>query len=153
MFMAERWQGQMTRAKEKLQDAALGPGVETKPKGRCLTPCMPTEQKTWLFAHLLSITKTKSRPLTGCDLDRWIARHVLFVAEKVRQQCEIFTTGFEIVTQALTASVYRLIKKCEHQRVDLGYRNGKKTTIYTTIGKLWLHHCDSAINENVGNVQ
>lgn len=73
-------------------------------------PCMPTEQKTWLFAHLLSITKTKSRPLTGCDLDRWIARHVLFVAEKVRQQCEIFTTGFEIVTQALTASVYRLIK-------------------------------------------
>lgn len=84
---------EMTRSddvvrEEKVAGCHVVPGVETKPKRCCLSPCMPTEQKTWLFAHLLSITKTESWPLTGCDLDRWMARHVLFVAEKVGQQCE-----------------------------------------------------------------
>lgn len=72
---------------EKVAGCHVVPGVETKPQGYCLNPSMPTEQKTWLFAHLLSITKTESQPLTGRDLDRWMARHVLFVAEKVGQQC------------------------------------------------------------------
>lgn len=82
---------EMTRSddvvsKEKVARCHVAPGVEIKPKGCCLNPSVPTEQKTWLFAHLLSITETESQPLTGCDLDRWIARHVLFIAEKVGQQ-------------------------------------------------------------------
>ena len=60
---------------------------ETKPKGCCPHPCMPNEHETWLIARRLSITAAESRPLTGCDLDRWMARHVLFVAEKVGQPC------------------------------------------------------------------
>ncbi len=75
-------------SEEKVAGCHVVPGVETKPKGCCRKTCMPTERKTWLFAHLLSITETERRPLTGCDLDRWMARHVLFVAEKVGQQCE-----------------------------------------------------------------
>lgn len=47
----------------------------------------PLSKKTWLSAHRLSITGSESQPLTGCDLDRWMARHVLFIAEKVGQQC------------------------------------------------------------------
>lgn len=82
---------EMTRSydnvsKEKVAGCDVVPGVETKPKGCCLNPCIPTEQKAWLFADLLSITKTESQPLTGCDLDRWMARHVVFVAEKVGQK-------------------------------------------------------------------
>lgn len=73
--------------RKKVAGCHVVPGVETKPQGYCLNLCMPTEQKTWLFSHLLSITKTECWPLTGRDLDRWMARHVLFVAEKVGQQC------------------------------------------------------------------
>lgn len=89
MFMAERWQGQMTWVEKRVAGCCVGLRMETEPKGCCRTPRMPAEHKTWLLAHVLSITKAKSRPLTGCDLDRWMARHMLFVAEKVRQQCEI----------------------------------------------------------------
>lgn len=78
---------QMTRSddvvsKEKVAGCHVVPGVETKPKSCCLNCCMPTEQKTCLFALGLSIRKAVSRPLTGCDLDRWMAKHASFVAER-----------------------------------------------------------------------
>lgn len=83
---------EMTRSDDTVSAAKVAgchvvPKVEIKPKGRYLKPGMPTEQKTWPFAHLLSITRTESQPLTGCDLDRWMPRHVLFIAKKVRRPC------------------------------------------------------------------
>lgn len=45
---------------EKVTGSRVVPGIEIKPKGCCLNPCMPTEWKTWPCAHLLSITSTES---------------------------------------------------------------------------------------------
>lgn len=61
----------------------------------------PTEQKTWLLAHRLSITATESRPLTGCDLDRWMARPSVVCGGEGRTAVWDLTAGFEIITQAL----------------------------------------------------
>lgn len=81
---------EMTRSVASTGNVAgchIVPGMEIKPKGCSLNPCMPTEQRTWRFARPLSINQTESQPLTGCDLDRWTSRHVLFITEKVEQQC------------------------------------------------------------------
>lgn len=76
------------------------PKVEVKPKGCYLKPGVPTEQKTWPLAHLLSVTRAERQPLTGCDLDRWTPRHVLFMAKRVGPAVCNFTAGSEIITQA-----------------------------------------------------
>lgn len=108
MFMAERWQGQMTWVEEKVAGCCVGPGVESKgllseTVHACWTqdlasrPCAVHHQGQEPATDRVWFGQMDGRTRVVCC---WEGQTTVWN----------FTTGFEIIAQASTASFYSLIK-------------------------------------------